>query len=148
MYHTRPPTHVPIRYGLSRDDMFEGLPEMVIYKEEIPTIDGKVKAAFTRLYVPPPSYPPPPPRNLAFASHVPECNSLLPLACCKRPVHARCTFGTLPSMCACRYNKSSHRAQHLAAAQDVVRPGRVWLFLPLCTFAFLARWASRCSPMS
>jgi hypothetical protein len=38
-------------YGLSRDDMMDGMAEMVLFKEEIPNVDGKVKAAFTRLCV-------------------------------------------------------------------------------------------------
>jgi replication factor C subunit 1 len=38
-------------YGLSRDDMLEGMSELTMYAEEVPSLDSKVKAAFTRLYV-------------------------------------------------------------------------------------------------
>jgi hypothetical protein len=37
-------------YGLSRDDVLDGMTDMVLFKEEVPVIDGKAKAAFTRLY--------------------------------------------------------------------------------------------------
>ena len=40
-------------YGLSRDDMMDSMSELVLFKEEIPVVDGKAKAAFTRQYVAP-----------------------------------------------------------------------------------------------